>query len=198
MRNQSKLLAALVAAFLLMAFCGCSEKGDESEENPAPDAKSSPQASSEEMPTQLEDNGKAPVAAANTSLSDVVTSWDTGRKDEATRLFLSIDWRDASVFREIAGLTMSEEQLVALAENERKRIAEETMTLLGSMRKLFFHVASEAERLAGSGNATEAEEYLEAVRRYGDTLSGADHLEMVKMHGKAATAYAEKKLSELK
>ena len=59
-------------------------------------------------------------------------------------------------------------------------------------------VASEAEGLAGSGEKAKAEKYLNAIRRYGISLSGPDHLQIVQMHGKAAAGYADKKLSELK
>ena len=112
--------------------------------------------------------------------------------------FLSIKWQDASTLKQIRGLSMSEEALVSLSDNNRQGIVQETMNLLGTMRKLFFHVASEAESLAGSGDTAKAEEYLNTIRKYGISLSGSDHLQVVQRHGKAALVYAEGKLSELK
>jgi len=104
---------------------------------------------------------------------------------------------DASVLKQIRGLNMSEHDLISLSENDRNIIVQETLNLLSSMRKLFFHIASEAERLSGSGEITKAQEYLSSIRNYGSSLSGPDHLQVVQLHGKAATGYAEKKLSEL-
>jgi|GEM_PF-6969032 len=198
MKHVSKLLVVVVTVFLLMALGGCSEKEDESPESAVPEPNSSPQISSEDTPTPPDETGTAPVEAGDASLSEAVALWNAGRKDDATKRFLSLDWQDASTLREMPLLTMSEEQFMALPENERQRHMQETMTLLGPIRKLFFHMASEAERLAGSGNRTEAEQYLGAVRRYGSSLFGGDYIEIVRMHGKAAMGYAEKKLSELK
>jgi hypothetical protein len=198
MKSKSISLVILFAVFLLTASCGCSKKDDQSQETAAPEADSSHLESPEGTPTQANGNNATPALAEDTSLNEVVALWDAGQQEEATTRFLSIDWQKADALRDSPGLTMSEAQILALAEGQRQPLLEETMNQLGSMRKLFFHIASEAERLAGEGSRAQAEKYLEAVRQYGTSLSGADHLEMVQMHGKAATVYAEKKLSELK
>jgi hypothetical protein len=197
MKNKSQLLKVLFAAFFLMSFLGCSKKEGESQEGDAVEAASSSQTSTEMAQDQPDNGGNAQIAAKDISLSDAVALWDAGQKDAATAKFLSIDWQDASVLEQIPGLSMSEEDLLPLSEDDRNRIVQETLNLLDSMRKLFFHLASDAERLAGSGNTAKAEEYLGAIRQYGNSLSGPDHLHVVQMHAKAATAYAEKKLSEL-
>ena len=197
MKNKSHLLTVLLAVFFLMSFLGCSKKEDESQGGYAVEADSSSQTSTEMAQDQPDNGGNAQIAPKDISPHDVFALWDAGQKDAATAKFLSIDWQDASVLEHIPGLNMSEEDLLPLSEDERNRIVQETLTRLDSLRKLFFHVASDAERLAGSGNTAKAEEYLEAIRRYGDSLSGPDHLYIVQRHAKAATAYAEKKLSEL-
>ncbi|MHC4118424.1 MAG: hypothetical protein ACYSWO_13065 [Planctomycetota bacterium] len=175
MKARSQLLTVLIAAFLLVLFPGCSQKEDEPQENQAVEADSSNQ----------------------TSLTDTVALWDAGQKDAATAKFLSIDWQDASVFEQIPGLSMSEKDFAPLSADDRDRIVQETLDLLSSMRKLFFEIASDAEGLGASGDTAKAAEYLGAIRQYGKSLSGPDRLEIVKLHGKAAVAYAEKKLSEL-
>jgi hypothetical protein len=197
MKAKFKLLSVLIVAFSVMSFLGCSKKEDVSQEGHAVEADSSSQISAEAAPDQPANGGNTQIAVKGISLSDVVALWDTGQKDAAIAKFLSINWQDASVLKQIRGLNMSEHDLISLSENDRNRIVQETVNLLSSMRKLFFHVASEAERLAGSGNRTKAEEYLGAIRKYGNSLSGPDHLHVVQMHGKAATGYAEKKLSDL-
>ena len=138
------------------------------------------------------------IAADDTSISDLVSLWDSGKKDEATEKFLTIDWQDASTFKQIRGLSMSEDDMKSLSEDEIKSIVGETMPLLGSMRKLFFHIAAEAERLATSENMSKAKEYLTAVKEYGSSLSESNHLYIVQKHGEAAVLYAEGKLSEMK
>jgi len=198
MKNKCSLLGVLGTVFLLMAFCSCSEKEDDGQREAASETNASQLESSEDAPNQPDDSDTTAVAAVGASLKEVIALWDAGRQEEARRRFLAIDWQDASVFQGTPGLTISEGAYLALSRSEQQRVGEETMALLASMRKLFFQLATEAERLAEAENRAEAEEYLEAVRRYGSSLSGSDHFELVRMHGKAATDYAEKKLSELK
>ncbi|MCP4611067.1 MAG: hypothetical protein GY845_20350 [Planctomycetes bacterium] len=186
------LLLSLVAAVLV----GCGKKADE-DDGGSVEADSISQISAEGAQEQQANVGNTQVAATDISISDVAAQWDNGEKDAAVAKFLSIDWQDGAVLEQIRGLCMSEGDLISLSENDRNSIVKETMDLLSSMRKLFFHIASEAEHLAGSGEITKAQEYLSAIRNYGSSLAGPDHLQVVQLHGKAATGYAEKKLSEL-
>ncbi|MDT8302486.1 MAG: hypothetical protein RQ760_13460 [Sedimentisphaerales bacterium] len=193
MRNIREIILLSLAVAVLI---GCGKKADE-DEGGSGDADSISQISAEGAQEQQADGGDAQAAAEDISISYVAAKWDSGEKDAAIAKFLSIDWQDGSVLVQIPGLSMSESDLISLSENDRNSVVQETMDLLSSMRKLFFHIASEAERLAGSGDKPKAEEYLGAIRNYGSSLAGQDHLQVVQMHGKAATAYAEKKLSEL-
>ena len=197
MKNKSQLLTVLFAAFFLMSFPGCSKKEDESQEGYAVEADSSSPTSTEIAQDQPDNGSNAQNAVKDLSLHDAVALWDAGQKDAAAAKFVSIDWQDASVFEPIPGLNMSEEDLLTISEDDRNRIVQETLTRLDSLRKLFFHVASVAEGLAGSGNTAKAEEYLDAIRQYGNSLSGPDHLHVVQRHAKAAIIFAEKKLSDL-
>ena len=197
MKGNSKRVTVLAVASL-MPFFGCSDKEDQAQQPPPVEAESSSQTSAEQAQDQPVDAGNIPVAAEAASINEIVSLWGAGEKDAATAKFISVNWQDASILKQIRGLSMSEEALRSLSDDDRRSVVEETMNLLSSMRKLFFHVAAEAERLAGSGNAVQAEEYLEAIRKYGSSLCDPDHLQVVQLHGKAAVGFAEKKLSELK
>jgi hypothetical protein len=188
MKILRKRLAAILVAFALVLSHGCKKDAEPLESQDA----------DESAQTQPVSGSENQIVADDTSISDLISTWDAGKKDEATNQFLTIEWQDATVLKQIRGLSMSEEALTSLPDADRQSIVEETMNLLGSMRKLFFHVASEAEGLAGSGEKAKAEKYLNAIRQYGISLSGPDHLQIVQMHGKAAAGYADKKLSELK
>ena len=193
MNTKSSLLTVTVTVlFFLMSLPGCSKKDEQDDGSQAGNA------TSDIAQNQPVSEGDNQIGGDDTSISDLVSLWNSEKKDEATEKFLSIDWQDAAILKQIRGLSMSEEALISLSDSERQSIVQETMALLGAMRKLFFHVASEAERLSGSGDTAKAEEYLNAIRKYGISLSGSDHLHVVQMHGKAAIAYAEKKLSEIK
>ncbi len=197
MKSHSRLLGILAAVFLLTAVYGCAEKEDVSQEQGVPEAELGSPASSPETSAETANGNTMPAATQDASVAKLVALWDAGQTEEASNHFLLIDWQKVDAFRDSPALTLSEAEFLALPEEQRQRVLQETMNQLGSMRKLFFHLAAEAERLAEAGDRTRAEEYLAAVRRYGQSLSGPDRPEFVQMHGKAATAYADKKLSEL-
>jgi len=187
MKMVRKRFVALLVAFALLLSHGCKKEDDSQASIDSSESAQTPPANQ--------------TVETETSINDLVLLWDTGKKGEATEKFLSTDWQDAAVFKQTRGFSMSEADLKSLSENEIKGIVGETTPLLGSMRKLFFHVASEAKVLASSGNQAKAEEYLNTIREYGKSLTGltgSDYLHMVQMHGKAAVAYAETKLSEIK
>jgi len=188
MKMVRKQFVALLVAFALLLSHGCKKEAEPQESLDA----------TESAQTQPVSGGENQIIADDTSISDLISTWDAGKKDEATEKFLSIDWQDASVLKQIRGFSMSEEDLKSLSDDEVRSIVGETMPLLGSMRKLFFHIASEAEGLASSGDKAKAEEYLNAIRKHGSSLSGSEHLQVVQMYGKAAVGYADKKLSEIK
>ena len=197
MKTNSKWMAGLTVAFLI-SFLGCSKKEDETQETPSVEAESSRQISVKTAQDQPDDNGNTQVAVQDTSLSDVVALWDTDQKDTATAKFLSINWQDKSALSQIRCLSMSEADLMSLSEDDRNSIVQETISLFGSMGKLFRHVASEAESLAGSGNTAKAKEYLDSIRQCGNSLSEPDHFDVVRMRGRAWLGFAETKLSEIK
>lgn len=192
-----RLLSITCLIMILVLLSGCSKKKDDSNAEPNNDTELSAQASTENITKSPKETSTTEPSTEGILIKDVVTLWDNGQKGAAVLQFLYINWQDASVLDQIRGLSMSERDLISLSENDRKNIIQETMTVLSSMRELFFHIASEAELLASLGNKTMAEEHLAAIRNYGNSLSKPDHLHVVQMHGKAATSYAEKKLSEL-
>ena len=188
MQIVRKHLVALAVAFALVSSQGCKKEAE-------------PQKSletTEAVQAEPVSGGDNQSVAGETSISDLVSLWTSGEKDDATETFLSINWQDATTLNQIRGLSISEEGMKSLSDDEIKSIVGDTMPLLGSMRKIFFHIAAEAERLAASGEVNKAQEYLNAIRKYGISLSGPNHLEIVQMHGKAAASYADKKLSEIK
>jgi len=187
MKMVRRRFVALLVAFALLLSHGCKKEAEPQESLAVTEAAQSQQANV----------GDNQIIEAETSINDLVLLWDNGKKGEATKQFLSINWQDAAAFEQTRGFSMSEADMKSLSQNEIKSIVGETTPLLGSMRKLFFHIASEAEGLARSGDKAKAEEYLKAIRKYGQCVTGSDYLHMVQMHGKAAIAYAEKRLSEM-
>jgi hypothetical protein len=178
-----------------MSLTGC-KKEDTSQEDQA-EAVSSNQALVESVQNEPDQTANIPASTEDASIGELAKLWESGQKDEATAMFLLIDWKDPSASSPIRGLSMSEEDMKSLSEDEIKSIVGETMPLLASMRELFFYIAAEAERLAASGEMGKASEYLTTVKEYGDSLSESNHLHVVQKHGETAVLYADGKLSGL-
>jgi hypothetical protein len=197
MKAKSKLLTVVVAVFILMSFPGCSNKEDESPGGQALESDSGRQVSTETAQDMPDDNSNEQTTDNDTSINAVLTSWKSGQKDATSEQFVSIDWTDTTIFNEMPILQMSEKQSMALSANERNILAQEAIELLNSLRRAMFYVVSQAMEFADSGDIAKAKQYLSAVRQYGVALAGPDHLEVVRNHGKAATEYADRKLSEI-
>jgi hypothetical protein len=196
MKTQASWMVILAVATILISCLGCSKKEGQARED-AIDLNSHSQMISKTAQNQQTPEVNAHRTGEDILVRSVIELWDAGKADEATSKFLSINWLDIVVFKEIRGLGISEIKLISLPENERKRIVQETLDLLSSMRKLVMHVTSEAERIAGSGNTARAKAYLNSVRQYGDSLSDPGRLKIVQKHGQAAIAIADEKLSKL-
>lgn len=197
MKTQFSWMVILAVTVFITSCPGCSKKTDQTLEDNANDTDSLSQRTSGTAQNQQIPDVNAQRTGEDILIGSVVKLWDAGKTEEATWKFLSINWLDVVVFKEIRGLGVSEIKLISFPENERERIVQETVELLGSLRKLVIHVTSEAERIAGSGNTAGAKAYLNSVRQYGDSLSDPDRLQIVQKHGQAAIAIADEKLSKL-
>jgi hypothetical protein len=197
MKAKSMLLTVLVAAFFLTSFCGCSNKEGESPEAQALDADSSGQVSTEAAQEQPDNNSDEQTTDNDTSINNALTSWTSGEKDAASEQFVSIDWTDTSIFNEIYLLRMSEDAFMAFSANERSGLLKEAYELVNTMREIMFHVVSKAKGFTDSGDTAKAKQYLRSVRQHGVALFGPDHLAAVRDYGRAATEYADRKLSEI-
>ena len=195
MTGARRFLYVLVAAVFLASLGGCgkreadsqSEAGTHSEADAAP-APGEPQTTA--MPDASGQGTEKPVP-----LNDALSLWSQGDKDDATDRFLAIQWDDPAAFADIPLLKLSDREFASLPRQEQTTTVQEAMELTGTMRKLVFHVVAAADDLATSGDTETAKEYLRAVQRHGEALSSADRLELIRNYGKAATQYAQKKLS---
>jgi len=204
--EKRRLLSIMLMVTVLLSISGCAKKEDESQNESdaysesagqvSPDVSASAESSTPHAEGERTDADS--TSEASVYLKEVLASWNAERKDEAVEQFLSIRWADPSVFRDIQILNLSEKEFTSLPQAEMKRTLEDGMKLTGTLRKLMFHVVSVGEKLAASGDTKTAEVHFEAVRRYGEALSGPDRLEIIRLHGKAAAAYAQKRLSRTK
>jgi hypothetical protein len=197
MRAKSNSLVVLVAAFSLMPFLGCSDKEEQTRED-AIETDSSGQISAEMAQNQPDEDAGIPVAVEDISLNDVVALWDNGKKDEATAKFLSVNWKNPSVFNEMSCFDLSERQFGWNSRKERERIMEEYSNLrdkllVGVVR----YVRSAGDSVLASGDEQTAREYYSGILRCGQALSSPNRLALIQLDGKAIVKMAQDRLSSL-
>ena len=190
-----RLLSIVCVIICIVLLSGCSKKEDDSSDEPNTDTELSAQVPTEGIKESPKEGSTVQSSAEGTLVKDVLALWEAGQKDEAVRQFLTIQWDNPSVFQEMQVLIMPEQEFRSLSQDEMKRIVGEAMNLTGKLRELMFYVVSIGDKLASSGDIKLAKEHFEAVRLYGEVLSQSERLEVIRNHGKAAAAYAQKRLS---
>ncbi len=192
-------LMSIVWVIVCMALLsGCSKKEDDSSAEPNADTELSAQVPTESIKEGPEEGSIIMSSTEGTLFKDVLALWEAEKKDEAVKKFLSIQWSDPSIFQGIQALNMSEQEWKLLAQDEMKRVADESHELLRKMRKLMFYVSSIGDKHASSGDIQTAKEHFEAIRLYGEAFSQTESFdENIRGIGIAILAYGQKKLSEI-
>ena len=194
------MITAVAVGLLLLS--GCSKKQDQPRAQaqaptaapPAPKAASKP-------PAQTD--GPAPAAPAGTTsagtkapayFGEVIAAWYAGNKDEAVKKFLEIHWTDPAVYQGIPVLTMTEEEFAKLLPGQREQLTQQAQDLSKLLRDIAKGVVSAGGAVAAVTDPAGAKARLDAVRQFGQLLSGPDHLQIVQLVGKAITQLTPEKL----
>jgi hypothetical protein len=193
-----RVLSILLVMTYLVSLSGCARKENKSATQSSAHSQTSAPGAPEHSSQSPKAGSTVTATAGGTTLKDLFTLWEAGQKDAAVRQFLSMQWSDSSVYRDMPVLMLSEQEYRSLPPDEAKQILDEAMKLTGRLRMLMFHVASVGDGLASSGNTEIAMQHFDAIRQYGQALSRAERIEVIRNHGKAAVTYAEKKLSAMK
>lgn len=192
------LVWVLLATPLTASLCGCAGSESESQTERQADSASRDEAraGSSERPEGA--SSALDSAAQGPLLSDVLALWESGNKDDAVEQLLSIRWDAPSLFDNMPIMGQSEKEFASLPDDERKRIQDEAMQLVGTSRSLARHAVSAGDSAQASGDAARAKAHYEAVLRLGQALSSPERLAVIQLSGKAMMGLAEKKLSATK
>ncbi len=222
-----RLSIVIAVAGLLILPCGCNEEPDEAEEQPVASNEATEVVATEiaevepvaeavqltDPPVEIEavveqavapvvEVEAAPVVAVEldnppSALKDVLAIWEADDKDAAADQFVLIPWDDASVFQSYASLSMSEEQFLALPQDQRQAIVDESRSVITRLRALARHMLASAEALAESGAKTKAQAYCLAVVLCGKRMSGPNQLQITQLMGKSMANQAQIKLTAI-
>lgn len=190
----------LLAFPLVASLCGCGKENDQ----PRPEGQNRPASGSEMAPpapppppgTQ-NGNSVAQAPAKRIVVSDVLASWESGKKDHAVEQLLSVRWDGPDVFADVPNMNLSEKDFGALPADERDRISEELWQLDSTLLSLARHAWSVGKKAQASGDEQTAKAHYEAVLHLGQAMSDPEHVVVIQRRGKGITIGAQKRLSAL-
>jgi len=192
MKDTCKALTVLFAALLLMSSLGCSQKEDEPQEGHAVEADSV-------APEQATQQGKVARDGAETlaNLGDVLSSWNTGDKERASRQFISVNWDHPDAFADVLVLNMSQEEFMTSSKDQQMQFMRDTKSLATDLRTLGLHVLSMGDVSLASGDTATARQYYDSVLQCGRSLASKDYYELIELTAKGLIKAGQDKLLQL-
>jgi hypothetical protein len=151
-----------VFGFLSLAFaglmrasgCGQNQSAEQtSQTSSAPDRTSASESASHESATNTQNlNATRGGDEQSIRLSDVVSSWESGAKDNAVRQLLAIRWDEAEILGGVPVLNISEKGFMALARDERTQMQTEAIEFTTTAKGLARHAISLGEQAHAAGD----------------------------------------------
>lgn len=177
----------LVIAALI--FAGCSKKEDVPvpiDENAHSQSEINEQVVAQQQESAL-NSGIGEVQAS--TFNDVIELWTAGKKDQAIKILLNIDWNRPKVLEPESIFYLSEAEFVKLPEGQRLQIQQKAMELAKNIRGILKFMVEQAKQ-----KPHEIETYRTALIACGKRLSGDDQLLLIQKVGQAIVGYVEKEL----
>jgi len=149
-----------------------------------------------------ENNSEAPSKPIGTQtlteavrFADVLTLWDSGKKDDAVKQLVLIHWDAPEVFANLPVLNISEDRFMSLPGDERTSLQGESLKLVPTLKAIARHALSVGDNMQASGDKETAKANYQAVCKFGEALSSSEHLKMIQMIGKGVAGSGQDKLS---
>lgn len=195
MRRLRVYAVVLLALPPVASLCGCGEEADP----PGPEGRASSASGNQQAapgaPGAQNESGVPPAQSGGVALSDVLASWESGKKDVAVKQLLSIRWDEPAVFADMPIMVLSEKDFRSLPRDERTRIQQELIELVGPLRNMARHAWSIGEKAQASGDKQTAKAHYEAVLHLGQALASPERVLLIQQVGKAITIGTQKRSS---
>jgi hypothetical protein len=188
----STCLSLALAMFPLSLGCGTSVQQDDSNDRPVTAA-----ASAGSVKTSESTTGALHIDKSKGVPNDVLSAWETGDKDRAVELLLSIPWDEPTRFSDRPLLSMTEQEFSSLSRSERNRHVEEAIKLVSRLKGLARHAIALGDKARSSGDKQRAKVYYEAVLHLGEAISNPDKLLILQQLGRGLVSIANEQLSTL-
>ena len=192
MSIRRKIVHLTALTIMLASLTGCVKKKDTTR------AKSEP---SPETVTPVAVTAKEETASEETetpvNLSDVLSSWDSGDKERATEQFNKVSWDHPEVFANVPVLNISEQDFMALSQDQQIQFMKDTTEFATKLRKLGLHVLSQGDSALASGDKATSKKHFVAVLQCGRTIASNDYYELIQLTAKGLISAAEDRLSKI-
>jgi len=199
MKAKTKSLIVLLAALLLISFLGCSKKEDESQEG---HTDSSSQISTEPASVAAKKSTQHKEMAHEETeilvdLRDVLSSWDAGDKEHATKQFIKVNWDNPEVFDNVPVLNISEQDFITSSNEQQIKFMQDTKDFASSLRKLGLHILSTGDAFWVSGDKETSIKYYESVLQCAQSIASGDYYELIQLTAKGLIKASEDRLLKL-
>ena len=169
----------------MLVLWGCSKKEDAFVRSD--DATPSASGAIEESTGQPEHAPNQEVQAI--TVDKVLGVWEKGRKSEAVRLFLDIDWNRQDLFVSNSIFGLSEAEFVKFPEPQRLDIQQKALDTSATIREISKYMVEQAKQ-----QGQEFVTYRNSLLACGKRLSRDDQLLLVQKLGEAILGYVGKEL----
>lgn len=199
MKAKTKSLIVLLAALLLISFLGCSKKEDESQEG---HTDSSSQISTEPASVAAKKSTQHKEMAHEETeilvdLRDVLSSWDAGDKEHATKQFIKVNWDNPEVFDNVPVLNISKQDFITSSKEQQMKFMQDTKDFASSLRKLGLHILSTGDAFLVSGDKATSIKYYESVLQCAQSIASGDYYELIQLTAKGLIKASEDRLLKL-
>ena len=184
--NKSQQILILLMINMLVLW-GCAKK----EDVPVSTKVDTPAASTtDDGKIRQTDTESVQQAAQTVTFDKVLDAWNQGQKEQASKLFLGINWTRSGLFADGSVLKISEAEFAKLPMNEQQQVRQQATQTASTVREIARYIVAQAKQ-----SKEQTDVYRQALLACGQRLSEDDQLALIQLVGKAIIDYTKKELT---
>jgi hypothetical protein len=134
----------------------------------------------------------SPTAKTNSAtLDQAMKLWNAGKQDEATAVFLAVDFNRRPLFPSGSVLNYTEKQFMALSRPAAEKLSKQMFEDVPKLKGLCVRVKEIAQSALSRGDKATAEKCTAQLKQCATALDYPDSLALLKLVGKAVKKIAD-------
>lgn len=179
----------IIAAVVLLA---AGSKGDQTSNGPV-----QPPAVKSNTPASGDAAARPTFPVSTPVLQPILTVFQEGHTAQAVDLFIQANWNARPIFPSKMALGLTDTQFKAIPEGERQLRTDEMLAQLDLMKQLATAVSNAGDAAAAKGEALQARQCYESLKRFGAALDDPKAQQLLRMVGQVSKRMAEHGLARL-